>query len=95
MADLKQNVAPDKVLTDLADLQKHENDAYGVNTATGLPLAFIKATSVADIQGVLKTARKFHIPVVPQTTATSTVSGSDAIANSLFVDRVHESYQDN
>lgn len=85
LADLKQNVAPDKVLTDLADLQKHENDAYGVNTATGLPLAFIKATNVADIQGVLKTARKFHIPVVPQTTATSTVSGSDAIANSFIL----------
>lgn len=85
LRDLKNNVPTGKVNTNPDFLQQAENDQYGVKLADGLPLALIEAKTVKDIQGVLKTARKFHIPVVPRTTATSTVSGSDAIANSFIL----------
>lgn len=80
ISDLRQHVTATAVHSDVTTLKAHENDQYGVQLASGLPLAYIEATSAADVQGVLQTARRYHIPIVPETTATSTVSGSDAIA---------------
>ncbi len=38
---------------------------------------------VPDIQGVLKVARQYHIPVVPQGADTSTVIGADGLDGSI------------
>lgn len=85
ISDLRQHVTATAVHSDVTTLKAHENDQYGVQLASGLPLAYIEATSAADVQGVLQTARRFHIAIVPETTATSTVSGSDAIAGSFVL----------
>lgn len=89
---LKANVTNAEIYTDEATLTAHRNDPNAVKTATGNPLAYIEVFDTDAIKGVLKTARKFHLPVVPQTTGTSTVSGSDAIEGGfiLSTDRMQQ-----
>lgn len=86
LADLKAQVADGAVLTDQATLQKQSfNSNASGGDGSGLARAVVEVQSVADIQGVLKVARKYHLPVIPQTTATSTVIGSDGIAGGLIL----------
>ncbi|WP_125573556.1 FAD-binding oxidoreductase [Levilactobacillus huananensis] len=73
------------VETDMATLKKQSFNANASGGESGLARAFIEVESVADIQGVLRTARKFHLPVIPQTTATSTVIGSDGQTGALIL----------
>ncbi|KRO04598.1 MULTISPECIES: FAD-binding oxidoreductase [Levilactobacillus] len=73
------------VETDMATLKKQSFNSNASGGESGLARAFIEAESVADIQGVLRTARKFHLPVIPQTTATSTVVGSDGQPGALIL----------
>ncbi|WP_125980121.1 FAD-binding oxidoreductase [Loigolactobacillus iwatensis] len=82
---LKQAAPNADVYTDDATLAKHLNAAQGMQVATGKLFAYVAVSDVADIQGVLQAARKFHIAVVPQTTATSTVSGSDGIDGAIIL----------
>lgn len=51
----------------------------------GQLLAYVAVSDVEDIEGVLKTARKFHLPVIPQTGDTSTVIGADGIDNGIIL----------
>lgn len=85
IADLKKSAAGADIYTDQVTLKKHLNDPNGVDTATGNPLAYIEVHNVDEIKQVLAVARKYHIPIVPQDTATSTVSGSDAIAGGFIL----------
>lgn len=73
------------VETDMATLKKQSFNTNASGGESGLARAFIEVESVADIQGVLRTARKFHLPVIPQTTATSTVIGSDGQTGALIL----------
>ena len=85
IADLQTNIQDGHILTDEADLKKYSFNKNLTDDDSGLALAVIDAHSVKDIQGTLKTARKFHIPVVPQDQATSTVIGSDGIKDSFIL----------
>lgn len=84
IAYLKDQVKDGQVLTDEESLKK---GSFSAN----LPgdhkpaIAFIEAASVADVQGVFKAARKFHVPVVTQDRFTSTVVGADAVDNSFVL----------
>lgn len=48
-------------------------------------IAYVEAKSIADVQGTLKTARKFHLPVVTQNRFTSTVIGADAVNGGIIL----------
>ncbi|MFL2029119.1 FAD-binding oxidoreductase [Loigolactobacillus zhaoyuanensis] len=73
------------VITTAAELAPHQAGKYGMGAGSGQLLAYIEVADTADIQGVLQTARKFHLPVIPQATATSTVSGSDGEDHALLL----------
>ncbi|MFC6201024.1 FAD-binding oxidoreductase [Lactiplantibacillus nangangensis] len=85
LTDLKQQVPADRVLTDPETLQKFSFSKRLTDDDSGLALAYIEAQSTADIQGTLKIARKYHLPVIPQSQTTSTVIGSDGIAGGLIL----------
>ncbi|MFC6182494.1 FAD-binding oxidoreductase [Lactiplantibacillus daowaiensis] len=82
---LTAQVPDGQVLTDAATLQKFSFSKNLTDDDSGLALAYIEAQSTKDVQGVLKTARKFHLPVVPQAQTTSTVIGSDGLAGGLIL----------
>jgi len=66
LTDLKRQVPADRVLTDPETLQKFSFSKRLTDDDSGLALAYIEAQSTADIQGTLKIARKYHLPVIPQ-----------------------------
>ncbi len=51
----------------------------------GLALALVEAGSIADVQGVMRAARRFHLPVVSQNRFTSTVVGADAVDHAIIL----------
>lgn len=51
----------------------------------GPALAFVAVKSIADVQGTLKVARQFHLPVVTQNRFTSTVIGADAVSGAIIL----------
>jgi len=86
LADLKSQVVDGTVATDTATLQEQSfNSRATGGDNSGLARAFVEVASVTDIQGVLHVARKYHIAIIPQTTATSTVIGSDGIAGAIIL----------
>lgn len=85
VAYLEAQVKDGTVATDEATLRKQSFNPNATGGETGLARAFVSVASVADIQGVLRTARKFHIAVIPQTTFSSTVIGSDGITGAIIL----------
>ncbi|KRL93872.1 oxidoreductase [Levilactobacillus hammesii DSM 16381] len=85
VAYLKAQVKDGTVATDEETLRKQSFNPNATGGETGLARAFVSVASVADIQGVLRTARKFHIAVIPQTTFSSTVIGSDGITGAIIL----------
>lgn len=85
---LKQATPHADVYTDADSLAKHKNDPNGIGDADGDLLAYVEVGDTEDVKGVLSVARRFHIPVIPQTTATSTVSGSDAEAGAIMLSTI-------
>ncbi|WP_137626790.1 FAD-binding oxidoreductase [Lactiplantibacillus pingfangensis] len=85
LADLTAQVPVEHVFTDSDTLNKFSFSKRLTDDDSGLALAYIEAHSVADIQGTLKIARKYHLPVIPQSQATSTVIGSDGITGGLIL----------
>lgn len=81
---LQKQVVDGTVVTDEQELQKH---SYSPNLPGqhGPAIAFVSAQSIADVQGVMATARKFHIPVVTQNRFTSTVIGADAVDGAVIL----------
>lgn len=65
LADLTARVQDGTVTTDPAILKKQSFNPNASGGESGLARAFVEVQSVADIQGVLAVARKYHIPVVP------------------------------
>lgn len=65
--------------------QKHATNGRATNEMTGSLLAYVVVSDTADIKGVLKTARKFHLPVIPQSGDTSTVIGADGIDGGIIL----------
>lgn len=85
LAYLNAQVTDGTVATDKETLQKQSFNPNATGGETGLARAFVSVASVADIQGVLRTARKFHIAVIPQTTFSSTVIGSDGLTGAIIL----------
>ncbi|RRK10389.1 FAD-binding protein [Lactiplantibacillus garii] len=83
--DLKAQVLDGEVFTDHATLQKYSFSPKLTDDDSGLALAYVEAHSTRDIQGTLRVARKYHIPVVPQAQTTSTVIGADGITDGLIL----------
>jgi len=82
---LKSQVKTGTVATDEATLRKQSFNPNATGGETGLARAFVEVADVEDIQGVLRTARKFHIAVIPQTTFSSTVIGSDGLTGAIIL----------
>lgn len=82
---LQEQVKDGTVKTDAATLKKQSFNPNASGGESGLARAFVEVASVEDIQGVLRAARKFHIAVVPQTTFSSTVIGSDGIDGAIII----------
>ncbi|WP_395321664.1 FAD-binding oxidoreductase [Levilactobacillus parabrevis] len=82
---LKSQVKTGTVVTDEATLRKQSFNPNATGGETGLARAFVEVADVEDIQGVLRTARKFHIAVIPQTTFSSTVIGSDGLTGAIIL----------
>ncbi|AZZ61013.1 FAD-binding protein [Oenococcus sp. UCMA 16435] len=82
---LRNQVVDGRVLSDPETLKKYSFNKYFSSDDGGLALAYVEAHSVSDIQGTMRAARKFHIPVVPQSQRTSTVVGSEGIDGCLLL----------
>lgn len=65
--------------------QDHSANGKAQSDIQGEILAYVAVGDIEDIRGVLKTARQFHLPVVPQTADTSTVIGADGIDGSIIL----------
>lgn len=85
ITDLKNNVPDGRVLTDDADLTTGSFSKHQTSDDSRKALAVIEAHTTADIQGTLQTARKYHVPVVPQNRFTSTVIGADGVEHSFIL----------
>lgn len=64
---------------------KHTANGNAQSSINGRILAYVAVGDTEDIRGVLKTAQKFHLPVVPQTADTSTVIGADGLDGGLIL----------
>lgn len=81
---LKDQVHDGTVKTD-EDTLKKTSYSSNLSGAHGEAIAFIDAESIADVQGVMKAARRFHVPVVTQNKFTSTVVGADAVDGAFIL----------
>lgn len=72
------------------DEVSHQHAANGraTNEMEGNLLAYVAVSDTDDIKGVLKTAREFHLPVIPQSGDTSTVIGADGIDGGIILSTV-------
>jgi len=85
LTDLTALVPDGRVLTDDSTLKQYSFSDKQTDDDSGLALAYIEAHSTKDIQGTLKAARKYHLPVIPQDQMTSTVIGADGLTGSLIL----------
>lgn len=85
LAFLRDQVQDGQVFTDSETLAAQSFSPHLSDDSSGLALAYIEAGSTADVQGVMKAARKFHIPVIPQDQFTSTVAGADGFEGSFIL----------
>ncbi|MFD1410218.1 FAD-binding oxidoreductase [Lapidilactobacillus gannanensis] len=82
---LKSQVPDGKVTTDTKTLKVASFSPNLTDADSSVALAFVAAKSNADIQGVLATARKFHLPIVTQNQFTSTVIGADGLDGAIIL----------
>lgn len=82
---LQKQVTDGEVFTDSDTLHQQSYSSRMTSDSSGLALAYIEAHSTADVQGVMRAARKFHIPVIPQNQFTSTVVGADGYEGSFVL----------
>ncbi|MCI1686826.1 FAD-binding oxidoreductase [Schleiferilactobacillus harbinensis] len=88
LQDLRSRVSASAVVTDPAELKKYSYSENMTGEGAGLALAIVEAQNTADIQGALATARKYHIPIVPQSAHTSTVIVADGIPGSIILSTI-------
>lgn len=82
---LKSQVHDGEVTTDTKTLKVASFSPNLTDADSSVSLAFVAAKSNADIQGVLATARKFHLPIVTQNQFTSTVIGADGLDGAIIL----------
>jgi len=84
----------DAVFTGPARLDSVRRD-YSGYVSTGAPLAVVEASSVADVQAVLRIASRHRVPVVPRGAGTGLAGGAigttgEIVLSTLAMDRVLE-----
>ncbi len=82
---LKQNAPHAEIHVDDETSAKHTANGNAESSIEGKILAYVAVGDKDDIRGVLRTAQKFHLPVVPQTADTSTVIGADGINDGIIL----------
>ncbi len=88
LADLKAATPHAEVHVDDEVALKFSANGRAQDKIQGQILAYVAVGDVADIQGVLRVARQYHIPVIPQSADTSTVIGADGIDGSIILSTV-------
>ncbi len=85
--DLREFLAPlgDRVLTEVAALAPYRTDRSGWTTPEA-PVAVVLATSVADVQTVLRAATATGTPVVPRGAGTGLAGGAIGTAGTIVLD---------
>lgn len=82
---LKEHAPHAQIHLDDEVADKHTANGNAQNKISGHILAYVEVSDVEDIRGVVKTATKFHLPIVPQGADTSTVIGADGVNNALIL----------
>ena len=82
---LKQQAPHAEIHIDDETAVKHTANGNAESSISGQILAYVAVGDKDDIRGVLKTAQKFHLPVVPQTADTSTVIGADGVNGGMIL----------
>ncbi|MBA1392542.1 FAD-binding oxidoreductase, partial [Lactobacillus sp. XV13L] len=85
LAYLKVQAPHAQVHVDDKEALKYSANGKAQDFIKGRILAYVAVGDVEDIRGVLKTARKYHLPVVPQSADTSAVIGADGIDGCLIL----------
>lgn len=86
IAELRDLVKDGDVYDDDDTLSaKSTSDKQSDPETNGKALAYIEAKTVEDVQGALAIARKYHLPVIPQSGLTGLVAGSEAYDHSLLL----------
>jgi glycolate oxidase len=83
IADLRKALAPDRVLTDPADLFVY--DADGLTIARARPAAVVFPQSTAEVAKVVKLLAHLDVPIVPRGAGTGLAGGCIAFANGVVV----------
>ncbi|BDR58750.1 FAD-binding oxidoreductase [Xylocopilactobacillus apicola] len=82
---LKKQTPHANIHVDDEEALKHSANGKAEDSIQGKIFAYVEVGDIEDIRGTLKTARKYHLPVVPQTADTSTVIGADGINGSIIL----------
>ncbi|MBW1606204.1 FAD-binding oxidoreductase [Lactobacillus sp. Sy-1] len=85
ITDLKSGAPNADITTDQAALAKLVSDSDGLVQSNAQLTALVSVTNAADVKAVLAVARKYHLPVIPKTTGSSLVSGSNAIDRGIMI----------
>ena len=76
-------VLPDGALVSDPDVMDPYRRDRAETVVPGLPLAVVRATTVADVRAVLRVASAFKVPVVPRGAGTGLSGGSSAIDGAI------------
>lgn len=88
LAYLKEQAPNAEIHVDDEVAAKYSANGRAQDNIEGKILAYVAAQDSADIRGVLQTARKYHIPVVPQSADTSTVIGADGLDGGIILSTI-------
>jgi glycolate oxidase len=84
LADLRAAVVPETLVIDPAIIDAYRRD-LALTVQPGGPLAVVRATSVADVQGAVRVAAAHAVPVVPRGAGTGLSGGAAAIDGCITV----------
>lgn len=83
--ELKAAVRDGAVITDPARLDNASLSNYASLVGSRRALVLVEAGSEDDVAAVLAVARKYHLPVVPQSTNSNTVASADGITHGIIL----------
>lgn len=73
LKDLKQQLSPDKVLTEIEERYAYAKDASNLPVKIGLPDVVVFVETIEDVQEVVKLANKYKMPVICRGAGTNVV----------------------
>ncbi|OIV36076.1 FAD-binding oxidoreductase [Mangrovactinospora gilvigrisea] len=84
LAGLAEALPDGRLVTGAASLEAYRRDRAGLSTA-GVPLAAVRARTVADVSAALAWAHERRVPVVPRGAGTGLSGGADTPDGALVV----------